>query len=75
MPNVHHMGCIIADVDVRSVLRTIGSPSRVSAEMPKIRYLWECGCSLDVDSDALTRLWTRCAGHELSLPIVSSRIT
>jgi hypothetical protein len=68
------MGCAIMDVvDVRSVLRTIGSPSRVCAEMPKIQYLWDCGCLVDVDSDAITRLWTRCHAHERSLPVVVSR--
>ncbi len=49
--------------DVRDVLAALGAPIHVGAVMPELRYVWECGCRVIVDSDALERRWERCPAH------------
>jgi hypothetical protein len=50
--------------DLRLVIGWIGQPSRISAEMPELRYHWDCGCCVVVDSDAMERRWTSCGMHQ-----------
>jgi hypothetical protein len=49
--------------DVREVFAALGMPASVCAEMPELRYEWECGCRVVVDSDVLERRWDRCTLH------------
>jgi hypothetical protein len=55
--------------DLRLVIGWIGQPAHISAEMPELRYHWECGCRVIVDSDAMDRRWTACTAHVSRLQV------
>ena len=57
----------VAIDDVRALFGKIGPPERISADLPMLRYDWDCGCAVVVDSDAVERTWERCADHRMIL--------